>query len=339
MSKSGPTTFLGTAFGYAWAASGIRGFCGEEYWYQKLFARYIPWYSFKGVTFVAKTVTAHPREGNMPLDKDGFSPREKRPACIVLGFWQFLWGVMLNAVGLSNIGIEAIIKKGLWQRIPEPFMISVMPVCQTRSERKKEMQKIVAHLTELVPELCGPVAIQVNRSCPNVKHGRAQDKSVTETLDHLRLFEGLRHEYGARVFVKIDVFTSIEDARRIANHPVCSGLIVSNTMSWATVPKWMRRLFFGSTTSPLARFGGGGLSGWPLRRRVSTWIRTARKAGITKHINAGGGIFGPLGVWSAWRAGADSVSLGTIATVRPWMLRPTVIFATWLFDHFPRRIA
>jgi hypothetical protein len=46
---------------------------------------------------------------------------------------------------------------------------------------------------------------------------------------------------------------------------------------------------------------------------------------------------GPVGVWRAWRAGADSVSLGTIAAVRPWMLGITVAFATWLFTHFPRQ--
>ena len=93
----------------------------------------------------------------------------------------------------------------------------------------------------------------------------------------------------------------------------------------------MRYLFFGSSTSPLAKLGGGGLSGWPLRRRVCAWIRSAREAGIEKHINAGGGIFGPFGVWSVWRAGADSVSLGSIAAVRPWMLGLTVTFANWLF--------
>lgn len=74
-------------FGPVWGASGVRGFFGEGYWYQKLFTRFIPGYSFAGATFVAKTVTANPTIGNMPLADDGLSPKEKRPACIKVGLW------------------------------------------------------------------------------------------------------------------------------------------------------------------------------------------------------------------------------------------------------------
>ena len=339
MSQPRSRIFLGIAFGNVWTAPGIRGFFGEEYEHQKILSRHIPWYSFKDVTFVAETVTAHPQAGDIPFDEGSISLRGKRPVRTVFGFWQFLWGVMLSATKLSGVGIEAIIRKGLWQRIPEPFMISITPVGKTRKERREEIQKIAMRLEELVPLLCGPVAIQMNRSCPDVKYKCARGKFVTETLNHLLLFEKLRHAYGVRVFVKIDVFMGIHDAKRITSHPVCSGLIVSDTMSWDMVPKWMRLLFFGSAISPLAYFGGGELSGWPLRRRISRWIRAAREIGITKHINAGGGISGPFGVWSVWRAGADSISLSTIAIARPWMLRPTVLFANWLFSRFPRRIA
>ncbi len=320
-------------FGPVWGASGVQGFFGEKYWYQELFTKYIPGYSFKGVTFVAKTATAFLNVGNMALKQDGITPKEKRPACVKLGPWQFLCGVTLNAVGLSNVGIERLRKEGRWQELTEPFMISVMAIGHGRAERLREMQEIVSHLSKLLPKLHAPVAIQLNRSCPNVKHQSARREFVEETLDALDLLRSLR----VPVFVKLNTLTDVLDAKGIEEHPACAGLIISNTLPWAAIPRWMRILFFGSTTSPLARFGGGGLSGWPLRRRVCKWIREARKAGITKHINAGGGIFGPIGVWSVYRAGADSVSLGTIATVRPWMLGITVRFAHWLFTNHPRR--
>lgn len=310
-----------------WGASGVQGFFGEGYWYQKLCTRFIPGYSFKGIMFVAKTATADPTVGNMLLAIDGVSPKEKRPACIVVGFWQILWGVMLNSVGLSNIGIEALIRKGLWQNIFEPFMISVMAVGKTQGERISEIVKITEHLAEIVPILQAPLAVQLNISCPNTKHKVTKDEFVREVIAFLSILDSL----GVPIFVKVNVLADIEDVRKIAHHPACSGIIVSNTLPWDAVPKWMRYLFFGSATSPLAHIGGGGLSGWPLRRRVCKWIRAARKAGIKKHINAGGGIFGPFGVWSAYQAGADSISLGSIAAVRPWMLGPTATFAHWLF--------
>ena len=320
-------------FGPVWGASGVQGFFGEKYWYQELFTKYIPGYSFKGVTFVAKTATAFINVGNMPIFGDGITPMEKRPACIVLGWWQFIWGVVLNAVGLSNIGIEGLSGMRLWQKMREPFMISVMAISQSRPGRFREMKKIVSHLSKLLPELHAPVAIQLNRSCPNVKHQSARREFVEETLDALDLLRSLR----VPVFVKLNTLTDVLDAKGIEEHPACAGLIISNTLPWAAIPRWMRILFFGSTTSPLARFGGGGLSGWPLRRRVCKWIREAREVGIEKHINAGGGLFGPIGAWSVYRAGADSVSLGTIATVRPWMLGITVKFAHWLFSRKQRR--
>lgn len=316
-------------FGPVWGASGIQGFFGEGYWYQKIFAKYVPGYSFKKITFVAKTVTAFPTVGNMPLAEDGITPKEKRPACIVLGWWQFLWGIMLNAVGLSNTGINDLAAKKQWPTITEPFMLSIMAVSPTRKGRYEEMRRITKQLAVIARALKVPVAIQLNGSCPNVKHAVAREEFVDEMWDFLFLLK----PRGVPIFVKLNTLTDIAAARAIAAHPACTGLIISNTLPWAAIPKWMRILFFGSTTSPLAHLGGGGLSGWPLRRRVCKWIRDARKAGITKHINAGGGIFGPFGVWSVYLAGADSISLGTIATVRPWMLGITVWFAHWLFSR------
>lgn len=326
-------------FGPVWGASGVRGFFGEQYWYQKLFAKYVPGYSFDGVTFVAKTATANPNAGNAELNDDGFTLKEKRPACIVLGWWQLILGVTLNAMNLPNIGFESLERKGLWQNKTEPFMLSLMLIGQTPEEREKEMAKIIERLWRLIPTLNTSVGIQINDSCPNVKHRLLRAERITEIRLFLSRLEPIKHRFHVPIFVKVNTEMPIFDACRIAEHPVCSGFIVSNTMRWAIIPKWMRLLFFGSTTSPLAHLGGGGLSGWPLRRRVCKWIRAVRKAGVTKHINAGGGINGPFAVWSVYCAGANSISLGTIATVRPWMLGPTKTFAHWLFSRKQRRVS
>ena len=317
-------------FGSVWAASGMLGFFGEGYRYQEPLKRLIPGYerALRAITFAAKTATADKTTGNMPLEKDGITPQEVRPKCVKLGWWQALWGVALNAVGLSNIGIRRLLEKNEWQSRTEPFMISVTAVKREWAQRLVEMSEIAHAIRTLLKVLMVPIALQLNVSCPNTKHGTARSAFVVETLSFLDILAKLN----IPIFVKINALTRVEDMAIIAQHPACAGIIVSNTLPWAEVPKWMRILFFGSTTSPLAHLGGGGLSGWPLRRRVNRWIREARKAGIKTHINAGGGIFGPLGVWSAYRAGADSISLGIISSVRPWMLWPTVAFAHWLFD-------
>ena len=98
---------------------------------------------------------------------------------------------MLNSVGLSNIGILALIEKSSWQVILAPFMISVMAVGKTREEREDEIQKITMHLAKLIPMLHAPIAIQLNVSCPNTKHRIAQDAFVEEVLVFLSLLATL----------------------------------------------------------------------------------------------------------------------------------------------------
>lgn len=316
-------------FRNVWGASGVQNIFPDAGWpYHHWWRRIFGWFfSFKGLTSVAKTVTADHRDGNMPLKDDGVTPKEFFPACIVANLWQFLLGVMLNAVGLSNRGVDWAIREGKWQALRDPFMISVMAVGRTREERREEMNKITRSLQPMIRQLRAVVGIQLNVSCPNTEHRMPQDSFVEETFEHLDILSVL----GVPIMVKINILTAIEDGKRITNHPACSGLVVGNTIPWAAVPKWLRILCFGRTTSPLAHLGGGGLSGRPLLPRICAWIREARAAGITKHINACGGILGPLGVWRAKRAGADSVSLGTIAALRPWMLQITIRFANWLY--------
>ncbi|QQR79249.1 MAG: hypothetical protein IPJ68_03380 [Candidatus Moraniibacteriota bacterium] len=75
----------------------------------------------------------------------------------------------------------------------------------------------------------------------------------------------------------------------------------------------------------------GGLSGRPLLPLVEDWVRRARRAGFEDHINAGGGILHPKDVNRLRKAGADSVSIGSVATLRPWRLRAIIDRAYDLF--------
>ena len=85
----------------AWGASGVQGFFEKDkYWYHKLFAVFCgTWFLFH--TFVAKTTTFAKRAGNMPLEKDGITPLEWVPKCIIVKWWK---RAVLNAVGLSGPG-------------------------------------------------------------------------------------------------------------------------------------------------------------------------------------------------------------------------------------------
>lgn len=305
----------GTDFGPVWGASGVQGFFGEGYPHHGGY-ELVPGFGFGGVTLVAKTTTLAARVGNMPLGADGITPRDFKPRCIVV---KPMSGVALNAVSLSGPGAEALFADCRWQARKDPFFISFMSVASTPDERLDELAKFVALFRRYLGHMNAPVGLQMNFSCPNV--GLHAGELVNEVLDALTIAAPL----GIPLVPKFNVLLPVVSACIIAMHQACDGFCVSNTLPWGALPDridWKK--LFGSNVSPLAHLGGGGLSGPPLLPLVAEWVRAARVAGITRHINAGGGIMKPADVDVLVEAGASSVFLGTIAILRPWRMAATI---------------
>jgi dihydroorotate dehydrogenase len=302
----------GIDFGKVWAASGAQGFFnGREYWYHKLLygLKFLNEEKLGKLTFVAKTTTLSERQGNMPLHRD-LRPTEIMPKCIIIKPFK---GVVLNAVGLSGIGIENLLNRGLWQRRQKPFFISFMSVAGNFEDRIYELISFVNILKSRLPEFQAPIGLQMNFSCPNV--GLDPEKLIGEV------------EAGLDVAVKLDVPLVPKfnlclppiAAKKISKHPACGSISVSNTIPWGQMPdriNWKK--IFGSDKSPLAHLGGGGLSGKPLLPILIEWVKTARRLGLNKPINAGGGILSADDARLVFKAGADSISLGSIFLLRPW---------------------
>ena len=304
----------GINFGTVHGASGVQGFFGEGYWFHKMW-KSLGLLRFDGMTFVAKTTTLHAREGNMPLGKR-LTPQELFPKCVVVKFWK---GVVLNSVGLSGPGAHVLLNMEYWQQRREPFFISFMSVASTPRERLEELCGFVNILKEHLSRFRAPVGLQLNFSCPNT--GLHTEELLGEVNDGL----GAVAQLGIPIVPKFNIRLPIETAQKIAEHPSCDALCVSNTIPWGQFPDridWEG--LFGSNESPIAHIGGGGLSGKPLLPLVSEWVYQARKAGITKPISAGGGILSQKDVRVIMRAGADSIFLGSIAILRPWRVRGIV---------------
>ncbi len=122
----------------------------------------------------------------------------------------------------------------------------------------------------------------------------------------------------------------IAAVRELEHHPVCDAICVSNTLPfvWEGID-WERA--WGTPTSPLAKWGGGGLSGRALCPLVCEWIARLRDAGFTKPINGGGGMLSPEDVARYYQAGASSIFIGSVALLRPWRVREIVSRAQRLF--------
>lgn len=308
----------GIDFGPIWIASGSLGFYGEGYSYQKVLRPF--GCDFSGATFVAKTMTLEPRKGNMDLHGDGMLPWWRvMPKCIVV---KPIKGVVLNAVGLSNPGAEALFKQKKWQKRGRPFFLSFMAVREKKEDRLRELIEFMRIFRSHIFEFSAAVGLQLNYSCPNV--GVHIDDLIEEVNEGLSIAGSIK----IPLVPKFDALFPVSAAAKIAKHSSCDALCVSNAIPWGKLPEkidWHD--LFGATVSPLAHYGGGGLSGAPLLPIVTEWVRNACIYGMRKPINAGGGILKPHDVDALFSEGSSSVSIGSIAILRPWRVQETIRYA------------
>ena len=293
----------GVDFGNVFGASGVQGFFGEGYWFHNIPFRKP---DFTGMTFVSKTATLKPREGNMSLTED-FKPRHWFPSCVRVQ-WN---GNILNAVGLSNPGLLALLKTRGWQKRAEPFFISIMSLEDTPQKRFKEFRIIAEMISYFKKSFSAPFGLQVNLSCPNTEHSPSE--LISESAEVFEILSVI----DVPLMPKYSIASApIKAVMELNGNPNCDSICVSNTLpfGWPGI-NW--RKVWGSSVSPLAHLGGGGLSGPELLPHVCRWIRSLRDLGFEKPINSGGGIFCPSDVDKYHQAGADSIFVGTVATRHP----------------------
>ena len=314
-------------FGTVIGASGIQGFFGEGYPYHKWF-KFIPGFSFEGMTFCAKTVTVHPRKGNMPLSpKDKITPLEFMPASIAVSP---LTKSAVNAVGLANPGIDYILSTGKWQTMNDrPFMISYMPVADGTDQIAETMNFMYRLMDQKINRK--GVGLQLNISCPNTGHG-----TNNTNIEHIHKLLDILSELQIPIIPKINALVSVEDAIEISKHPTCDAICVSNTIPWNDLPFEKQIALFDSIESPLEKYWSkkyngnpiftipkqsGGVSGAYLFPLVRNWVIKARMKGFDKPILAGGGIMSKNDVHALFLAGANAISPGSVVFLRPWRLQ------------------
>lgn len=293
-------------------ASGVQGFFGEGYWFHKVWRPF--GLNFANMTFVAKTATLLSREGNMSLTRN-YTPKSPFPGCVKV---KLLRGVMLNSIGLSNPGLGALLGTKKWQKRTKPFWLSIMSLADTPQRRLEELRIMVETIGFCKDYFSAPFGLQINLSCPNIKH------NPRELIDESPKVLEIGRVLGVPLMPKYSIASApIQTVLQLNDHPDCDAICVSNTLpfGWKGVD-WQS--VWGSTTSPLAKMGGGGLSGKTLRPLVCEWIARLRDAGFTKPINGGGGILCPKDAEHYRDAGASSIFLGSVATLRPWRVKAII---------------
>ncbi|MGE9966709.1 dihydroorotate dehydrogenase [Limosilactobacillus mucosae] len=227
-------------------------------------------------SLVIKSTTSQPRKGNP-------APR----ACETSAGW-------LNAYGLNNAGVDNVVQEKLpWlaQNYPE---LSVIASAAGFSEEEYEA---VAAKLGTSPYVS---AMELNVSCPNVKHGGLAMGTDPELLE--RLTRRCVAVSNVPVYVKLTPnITDIVPLAKAAINGGAAGLTMINTLTGMAIDLKTRKPKLANVT--------GGLSGAALKPIALRMIHQVRQFSNIPIIGVGG-IETPEDVLEFMMAGANAVEVG-----------------------------
>lgn len=227
-------------------------------------------------SLVIKSTTSQPRKGNP-------APR----ACETSAGW-------LNAYGLNNAGVDNVVQEKLpWlaQNYPE------LPVIASAAGFSEEEYEAVAAKLGTSPYVS---AMELNVSCPNVKHGGLAMGTDPELLE--RLTRRCVAVSNVPVYVKLTPnITDIVPLAKAAINGGAAGLTMINTLTGMAIDLKTRKPKLANVT--------GGLSGAALRPIALRMIHQVRQFSNIPIIGVGG-VETPEDVLEFMMAGANAVEVG-----------------------------
>jgi dihydroorotate dehydrogenase len=213
-------------------ASGALAFDGKGWFWERPLV-WLGLIKLKLFTIVIKTLTRHPRAGNLRWWKPW--------TCIRL-----IPGGSVNKVGLTNPGIEWWCKK-IGPKINHNKLALIGSIYGTRQE--------LVEMAEMLNDF-DLVGLEVNTSCPNTGHPIADAQSVID--DVISVKKVSRHPVIVKLSVTQDYLKIAKELQNIVE------AVALNSVPW-------ERAFF-MEKSPLSKLekrvsgGGGGVSGKPAQK-------------------------------------------------------------------------
>ena len=209
-------------------------------------------------------------------------------------------GGILNAIGLQNIGLEALIKEKapIWANWKIPVIVNI-------AGNTVEQYAVLAAKLDDVPGVSG---IEVNISCPNVKSGGVE--FGTTATGAAMVTSSVRKATTLPVWVKLTPNTA--DVVGIARAVVEAGadaLVLINTLKGMTIDIKTRQPVLGNIT--------GGLSGPALKPVALRIIYEVSACLPYIPIIGSGGILTAEDAIEFFIAGATAVQIGTANLIDP----------------------
>ena len=206
---------------------------------------------------------------------------------------------MLNCVGLQNKGVDYFCKE-IYPKLKDLDTNVIVNVSGNSPENYADCARRVAELDK-VP------AIELNISCPNVKHGGMAFGVTTEGA--ASVVKAVRKAYPKTLIVKLSPnVTSIADIARAVEAEGADAVSLINTLMGMAIDAERRR--------PVLSIGTGGLSGpavKPVALRMVWQVFEAVKIPVVGL----GGIMNATDAIEFILAGAAAVEIGTANFIDP----------------------
>jgi dihydroorotate dehydrogenase (NAD+) catalytic subunit len=206
---------------------------------------------------------------------------------------------ILNAIGLENIGVEALIRDiaPRWAKLDVPAIVNIA------GETVSDYADVAARLNG-VP---GVAALEVNISCPNVELGGMV--FGTDPRIAAGLVRGVRAATDLPLLVKLTPnVTDIAGLARAVEEAGADALTVINTLKGLAIDAHTRRAVLGNTS--------GGLSGPAVKPVALYAVYDVSRAVKIPVIGCGGIVSGEDAV-EFMLAGARAVQVGSAAMKDP----------------------
>ncbi|MFA5255983.1 MAG: dihydroorotate dehydrogenase [Candidatus Omnitrophota bacterium] len=233
--------------------------------------------------YIAKTITLNARIGNPP-------PR----VCDTPSG-------MLNSIGLENGGLDDFIKN----KLPPLKRLKIPLIASIAGDDAGEFKELTRGLSK-----SGKIeALEINLSCPNVKHGKrdfliAQDEEATyETI------EAVRRSTTLTIIAKLSPnVTDIKKVARAAERAGADALSLINTLVGMAIDIDTKRPVLGNIT--------GGLSGPAIKPIALRMVREAYKSTRIPIVGIGG-VMDYKDAVEFILCGASAIQVGTANFINP----------------------
>ena len=216
------------------------------------------------------------------------------------------YGGMLNAIGLQNPGIDVIMEKklSLWDNYDVPIIANIAGY---DIDEYVEVAKIISKHKNVY-------ALELNISCPNVKHG-----GITLGTDPEMVYEvtkRVKEASSVPVYVKLSPnVTDIVAIAKAAERGGADGLTMINTLMGMRLDL--------KTGKPILANKTGGFSGPAVKPVAIRMIYQVYEA-VNIPIIGMGGIKDAYDVLEFLYAGASAVAIGTMNLVNPYICKEII---------------